>query len=125
MILADTFQNLLSSAGFQFSRTKTLLGVTGFILTPLCLLKDLSSLAPFSLLGIMGMVYTAVVMVMRYFDGTYAVPAGKFLESIAVPPSFEGTQGAGAVLSPSSCILISMLSSAYMAHFNAPKVCGM
>ena len=120
MILADTFQNLLESVGVILTRTQTLLGVTGFVITPLCLLKDLSSLAPFSLLGIMGMVYTAVAMVYRYLDGSYAAPSGKFLESVMAQPTF-GTNGASSVLSPSSFILISMLSSAYMAHFNAPK----
>jgi len=120
MILADTFQNLLSTVGVSLTRTQTLFGVTLFILTPLCLLKDLSSLAPFSLLGIMGMAYTAIAMAVRYFDGSYAVPAGKFLADGIVVPSF-GNKGAMSVFNPSSFILISMLSTAYMAHFNAPK----
>lgn len=121
MILTDTFQNLLSSVGIAVSREKSLFGVTMLIL-PLCLLKDLSSLAPFSLLGIMGMMYTAVAMGVRYFGGSYAVPNGEFLDGGAsvAQPSF-GTKGAMSVLSASSFILISMLSTSYMAHFNAPK----
>jgi amino acid permease len=120
MILADTFQNLFLTVGIVLTKTQTLLAVTGLVITPLCLLKDLSSLAPFSLLGIMGMVYTAIAMIYRYLDGSYALPAGKFLDSVIAQPSF-GTKGASAALSPSSFIIISMLGSAYMAHFNAPK----
>jgi len=120
MILADTFQNLLSTIGISLTRPQTLYAVTALVLTPLCLLKDLSSLAPFSLLGIMGMAYTTIAMAMRYLSGSYAAPDGKFLADGIVAPAF-GKKGALAVLNPSSFILISMLSTAYMAHFNAPK----
>eukprot|EP00566_Odontella_aurita_P009656 CAMPEP_0113538780 /NCGR_PEP_ID=MMETSP0015_2-20120614/7556_1 /TAXON_ID=2838 /ORGANISM="Odontella" /LENGTH=510 /DNA_ID=CAMNT_0000438393 /DNA_START=123 /DNA_END=1655 /DNA_ORIENTATION=- /assembly_acc=CAM_ASM_000160 len=122
MILADTFKSLLFTAGMNVSRTNTLFGVTGLVLLPLCLLKDLSSLAPFSLLGTIGMMYTAVAMGIRYFGGSYALPAGKFLADIPanMQPAF-GTTGAAGVLNPNSFILICMLSTAYMAHFNAPK----
>ncbi|KAL7548095.1 hypothetical protein ACHAWF_011382 [Thalassiosira exigua] len=135
MILADTVRALLVTAGFETTRTAALLGVTGTTLLPLCLLKNLSSLAPFSLVGIAGMFYTAVAMAMRYFGGAYrlgvpavkgskaaAVPAGKYLADVAAnyQPKF-GTLGASAALSPNVFILVCMLSTAYMAHFNAPK----
>uniref|UniRef100_A0A6S9BYX4 Amino acid transporter transmembrane domain-containing protein n=2 Tax=Ditylum brightwellii TaxID=49249 RepID=A0A6S9BYX4_9STRA len=124
MILADTFQALLTTVGFStITRSQSLFGVTGLFLLPLCLLKNLSSLAPFSLLGIIGMLYTAVAMAMRYLGKAYHVPTGgKFLADVPanLQPSF-GTTGATGVLQPSSFILISMLSTAYMAHFNAPK----
>lgn len=119
MILTDTFKNLLSSAGINISREKALFGVTMVIL-PLCLLKDLSSLAPFSLLGIIGMLYTTVAMGLRYLGGGYAVPNGEFVKDLTAQPSF-GNKGIMSVLSPSSFILISMLSTSYMAHFAAPK----
>ncbi len=45
MVLADTFCSLLGST----QRTKVLLGLTIAILLPLCWLKDLASLSPFSL----------------------------------------------------------------------------
>lgn len=122
MILADTFKNLLSGFGLEISRQNVLFGVTLIVLVPLCLMKNLSSLAPFSLLGIMGMAYTIFVMAVRYFDGSYNAPNGKFLVDVAenLKPSF-GDNGASAVMSPKSLILICMLSTAYMAHFNAPK----
>ena len=119
MILADTVVNLMASIGIAVTRTQSLLGVTGVVLLPLCLLKNLSSLAPFSLVGIVGMLYTTLAMALRYFGGSYA-KGGKFLASAMAAPTF-GTAGASSVWSPKSLILACMLSNAYIAHFNAPK----
>eukprot|EP00559_Dactyliosolen_fragilissimus_P004323 CAMPEP_0184868978 /NCGR_PEP_ID=MMETSP0580-20130426/32403_1 /TAXON_ID=1118495 /ORGANISM="Dactyliosolen fragilissimus" /LENGTH=462 /DNA_ID=CAMNT_0027370171 /DNA_START=484 /DNA_END=1872 /DNA_ORIENTATION=- len=121
MILADTFRALFQTVGFPLSRTNTLLGVTSTLLLPLCLLKNLASLAPFSLLGIIGMLYTSLAMTVRYLQGAY-LPGGKFFSQTpaSLQPNF-GSIGAKGALSPSSFILICMLSTAYMAHFNAPK----
>jgi len=119
MILADTLVNLLASAGVAVTRTQSLLGVTGVVLLPLCLLKNLASLAPFSLVGIMGMLYTTLAMGLRYFGKAYA-PGGTYYASQLATPVF-GTAGASAALSPKSLILMCMLSNAYIAHFNAPK----
>lgn len=119
MILADTFVSLLAGLGIAVTRTQSLVGVTGAVLLPLCLMKNLSSLAPFSLVGIMGIIYTTVAMAVRYFGGSYGV-GGKFAATALAAPTF-GSKGAGAVLSPKSLILMCMLSNAYIAHFNAPK----
>mmetsp|Transcript_74 Transcript_74/g.96 ORF Transcript_74/g.96 Transcript_74/m.96 type:complete len:484 (-) Transcript_74:73-1524(-) len=120
MILAETFQGIFQSIGIVASRSQALIGLTVAVLLPLCLMKNLSSLAPFSLLGIIGMVSSVAIMAVRYFDGSYALPAGKFLADLSTQPLF-GSKGASAVFSPNSFILICMLSTAYMAHFNAPK----
>jgi amino acid permease len=119
MILADTLVNLLATVGVVASRTQSLLGVTGIVLLPLCLMKNLSSLAPFSLIGICGMLYTTFAMAMRYFGGAYA-PGGQFVATALTAPVF-GNAGAKAALSAKSLILTCMLSNAYIAHFNAPK----
>jgi amino acid permease len=120
MILADTMVNLLASAGIIATRTQSLLGVTGIVLLPLCLMKNLASLAPFSLVGIIGMLYTTFAMAMRYFGGAYA-PGGQFVATALAAPVF-GTAGATAAFSTKSLILTCMLSNAYIAHFNAPKL---
>jgi hypothetical protein len=123
MILADTVPSVIRTVtGFTVGRTYALLGMTTFILTPLCLLKNLKSLAPFSLVGILGMVYTATAMAARYLRGSYMAPNGKLLADLAVhlQPSF-GAAGYKAVFSSNTAILVSMLSTAYMAHYNAPK----
>lgn len=62
MILADTVVNLMASIGVSVSRTQSLLGVTSIVLLPLCLLKDLNKLAPFSLVGIMGKCVLCIFM---------------------------------------------------------------
>ena len=127
IVLTDTVTALLATAGIAATRTASLVGVTTTCLLPLCLLKNLSSLAPFSLLGTAGMMYTAVAMAIRYSQGAYAgtagvAGAGKYLADVAANfrPAF-GTKGASSVLGPDASILVGMLSTAYMAHFNAPK----
>ncbi|KAL7481732.1 hypothetical protein ACHAW6_007404 [Cyclotella cf. meneghiniana] len=121
MILADSIRDLLSTFSIATTRTKSLIGVTTLILLPLCLVKNLATLAPFSLLGIMGMAYTSFAIGIRYFGGAYAA-GGRFLPDIAksMQPSF-GSIGASGVVSANSLILICMLSTAYIAHFNAPR----
>lgn len=123
MILGDTFVSLLATVGITAAKLPTLLGLTTGVLLPLCLLKNLSSLAPFSLVGSLGMVYTAVAMVIRYIGKSYLAPAGKFAADCApaLRPTF-GSIGAEGIVTPSAAILVGMLSTAYMAHFNAPKV---
>jgi len=121
MILADSIRDLLSTFSIVTTRTRSLIGVTTLILLPLCLVKNLATLAPFSLLGITGMAYTSFAIGIRYFGGAYA-EGGRFAADIAanMQPSF-GTVGASGVLSPNSLILVCMLSTAYIAHFNAPR----
>jgi Transmembrane amino acid transporter protein len=93
-ILADTTSTLLLSAGIQHDlpRNTCLLLVTGLFVLPLCLLKNLAVLAPFSLLGTFGIILTAVAMAVRYFDGSYA-PGGQYHDHIDVSlrPSFGTT----------------------------------
>lgn len=121
MILADTFTSLFATFGIGgMTRTKTLYAITSLILLPLCWLKNLSSLAPFSLLGTLGMVYTTIAMGIRYAQKAYSIP-GKFpVVSPELAPSF-GDVGMTGALTPNVFILVCMLSTAFMAHFNSPK----
>lgn len=116
MILGDTFVSLLSTAGFAATKVPVTLGLTGAVLLPLCLMKNLSSLAPFSLLGSFGMIYTSVAMMIRYFGKAYAA-SGKFGMDMAASlrPKF-GDVGASGIVSPSAAILVGMLSTAYMVR---------
>lgn len=119
MILADTTVNLLASTGVAVGRTPALLGVTGLVLAPLCFVKNLAALSPFSLVGLGGMLYTTVAMGLRYFGSAYA-KGGAFFESQLATPVF-GAAGAASAFSPKSLILMCMLSNAYIAHFNSPR----
>lgn len=104
MILADSIRDLLSTFSIVTTRTRSLIGVTTLILLPLCMVKNLATLAPFSLLGITGMAYTSFAIGMRYFGGAYA-EGGRFAADVAanLQPSF-GTVGASGVMSPNSLI---------------------
>ena len=116
-MLGDTFNALFNTFGLNVGREKSLIGLTLLVLLPLCMLKNLSSLAPFSLLGIAGMLYTAVAMAIRFFDGSYSNPEAGFAMDVAenLRPVI-GTKGASAVFSSNAFILICMLSTAYMAR---------
>jgi hypothetical protein len=108
MILADTFVSLLAGVGVTVTRTQSLLGVTGLVLAPLCFMKNLASLAPFSLVGIVGVLYTTLVMGLRYASNSYG-PGGEFFTSQLAKPVF-GSVGASGALTPKALILMCMLS---------------
>ena len=113
MVLADAFSLLMDT-----ERNETLIVFTLIILTPLCLMKDLKSLAPYSLMGVLGMVFTAIAMTIRYLDGSYSVSGevvGGLVGEVAshLRPKF-GNRGAASVFSPNALILVCMLSTAYM-----------
>ena len=83
-------------------------------------MKDLKSLAPFSLLGVMGMAYTALAMTVRMLDGSYSMAGdnvGPLAAEVAkhLRPKF-GNLGAASVFSPNALILVCMLSTAYMVR---------
>jgi amino acid permease len=90
MVLADKIPSLLTPvlqsvglANLPVTRNGVLWVLTATTILPLCLLQSLKALAPFSLLGICGMVYTAVIMALRSVDGSYATPNGRFLSTLA------------------------------------------
>ena len=124
MILADSLQSLFVTAGFHgFTRTICLWLVTWIVVFPLCLLKNLTVLAPSSILGICGMLFTVTAMTIRYLDGTYdSQRSGKFIADL--PPEYRpsfGSIGADGVFSFRALILLCMLATAYVAHYNAPR----
>lgn len=123
MILADTTKSLLLTAGFAVTRTQSMIAVTVLVLLPLCMIKHLSVLAPFSFLGLLGLFFTVGVMALRYFDGTYDPDrGGKYLEGLPedLQPSF-GSVGAGGAWSSKFLILVCMSYQAYFAHYNSPR----
>ena len=121
MILADTFKSLFATLGFTITRTESLLLITLVAILPLCLMKNLDALAPFSIAGTVGIFLTALAMAIRYFDGTYDPSRnGRFLKDLPedYQPVFGNYNGAwtGHVL-----VLAAMLFEAFVAHYNAPR----
>jgi amino acid permease len=90
-ILSDTLKTLLLGfLGWDVPRVACLLAITAGAILPLCLLRSLNVLAPFSLLGTAGVVFTAGAMVVRYADGTYQA-GGRFHGD--VPPEYQPSFG--------------------------------
>jgi len=122
IIIGDSFSSLAKSLNVPdilSSRSNVIIGITSSIVLPLCLLKNLDALKYTSMLGLSGIVYCAIFLAIRLFDGSYS-PGGQYFKSIAesMRPSFNKH---GTHLNSSIFILISMMSTAFVAHYNAPK----
>lgn len=124
LVITDSFGAIFRSFGLPLVFTthlRVLLGMTCCVLLPLCLLRDLSSLSFTSLLGSAGMAYVTGFMAWRYVDGTYA-PGGKYYETL--DPRLRPIPGAELnmwTVNITTLILVCALSTAYIAHYNAPR----
>jgi hypothetical protein len=94
-ILSQTFASLFQTIGWNISRIECLLAITIFVILPLCMLKNLHVLAPFSILGTAGVLLTAAAMVIRCVDGSYQ-EGGRFYKEIGemLRPEFGTTNHA-------------------------------
>lgn len=115
-ILSQTFQSLLETIGLHVTRIQSLLFITVVAILPLCLLKNLYVLAPFSILGTFGVIMTAAAMVIRYLDGSYQ-PGGIYFDDISVEhqPKFGHYM---APFSFNALPFICMLFQAYVMHYS-------
>ena len=104
------------------SPASVLIMITTFLLLPMCLSQRLASLSVFSAIGTLGTLVTISTLILRYLDGSY-LEGGKFYDDLSIHqrPSFGSDRGASAFLSFKSLTLISILSTGYIAHYNAPK----
>ena len=123
IIIADSFTSLAQSFNLPAvlsSRSNIIILLTALVLYPLCSLRSLAALSPFSLMGLGGTLYAALFMAIRFFDGSYK-KGGKFFETLAATsrPVF-GTKGPW-TFNNNMWVLVSMLSTSYMAHYSAPK----
>jgi Transmembrane amino acid transporter protein len=124
VILADTIPAIVESTmasclivststtvqWWSMGRTSALLSVTLLIVYPLCRLQSLAALAPFSFLGILGMLFTGLCMAIRYLSGAYA-PHGHFAMQVA-PHLYEPKLCAAALpvsSFPNHCFLVHSL----------------
>jgi amino acid permease len=124
LVIADTFTLLAATVGLPLSRTYVLLIMTVGVILPLCLMRDLSSLAIFSLLGSGGMMYTILFMAFRWADGSY-VAGGKFYSGLPEKwrPNFDGGVDLWTV-DVKSLVVLCTLSTAFISHYNAPLFYG-
>ena len=96
---------------------KVLLGITAFVILPMCLLERIGSLLIFSTIGQIGTIVTILTMIIRFFDGSYQ-EGGKFYDDLPTElrPKFGTDKGAMAFFSPQSLVLISILSTGYVGE---------
>jgi sodium-coupled neutral amino acid transporter 11 len=120
MIIGDLVSALASTLGFNLlsTRSSAIIGVTGCIVAPLCFLKNLSALSPTSFLGVFGVIFSTMVMGLRFFDGSY-LPQGKYFKDLVLKPSFGNIRN-GWKLDHMTFVILSCLGTAFLAHFNAP-----
>lgn len=118
-ILSQTFQSLLETLGIGVTRIESLLMITIFVLLPLCMLKNLYVLAPFSVFGTAGVILTAIAMAIRCMDGSYQ-PGGKYYDDIR--PDYRPSFGKrNEFLSFDVMPLVCMLFQAFVMHYNCPR----
>mmetsp|Transcript_81399 Transcript_81399/g.174239 ORF Transcript_81399/g.174239 Transcript_81399/m.174239 type:complete len:606 (-) Transcript_81399:34-1851(-) len=95
-----------------------------FPVLPLCLLKDFSTLAPSSTLGILAVAYTIIAMCIRTGDGSYAV-GGKYYNDLKwdheLMPELARTNHLLGVQLIGILRLLNTLSLSFLAHYNACK----
>jgi sodium-coupled neutral amino acid transporter 11 len=125
IIVGDSFASIAKLVGAPALLTTPnawIVLLSAFVLLPLSLLRDLSKLAIGSVIGTAGTLYTALFMFLRLLDGSYA-PGGKYFAAIsaAAQPAFAAHTVARPLLNTGMFVLLSMLASAYLAHYNAPK----
>jgi len=125
IIIGETFSGIAKLAGLTGALATPnawIVILSAFVLLPLALLRDLSSLAVGSVIGTAGTCYTALFIFKRLLDKSYAA-GGKFFTEIpaAVRPAFAAPTAARPLLNSGMFVLLSMLSSAFLAHYNAPK----
>mmetsp|Transcript_14079 Transcript_14079/g.18363 ORF Transcript_14079/g.18363 Transcript_14079/m.18363 type:complete len:503 (-) Transcript_14079:235-1743(-) len=134
-ILSQTLQSLVATAGVGIELTylQSLLLVTSVALLPLCLMKNIQALAPFSVLGTLSVLLTAVGMIWRCVDGSYR-PGGTYyynnnLEEDSNNHSSISNTNMGRPLfgtryepwSFKVLPLACMIFEAYVMHYNSPR----
>lgn len=123
MILGDCISLMISPLHlpvFIASRDSVILIMTALVLYPLCSMKSFAPLAKFSLLGVLSNFYICAFIALRCLDGSYAKGGSLFSAAPAAPKFIHG-EGMWSTLShPGISVLLSILATAYLAHYNAP-----
>lgn len=118
-ILSQSLRFTLQGVGIDLAIPQCLLLIALLALLPLCLMKNLDALAPFSVFG-MASVFTALgCMVVRYLDGSY-LPGGTFHDQISEEyrPSFGNFSNPWSFnVMPFVC----MAFTSFDMHYNSPR----
>lgn len=113
-MVGDLISMCLPGFGINFLPRSYCIAILAiFPLLPLCMLKDLSALAPTSFMALIAVIYMAVMMVVRYTDGSY-LPGGEF-HGEPRPTGHISNFGIASLL------LVNNLSIAFLCHYNGCK----
>jgi len=126
-VIGDTASQLVVSLGQDLVPKDVLMsGISTFLLFPLCLLPSLSPLAFASVLGLLGVSALALVMLLRWFDGSYLLGGNFYSDAKTTLDLLSKTQAppesSGNLLFQQVCVFAAILSNAFSAHFNAPAI---
>jgi amino acid permease len=123
MILGDCLSLILAPVGLPTAiagRSASMIFLTISLLLPLCCLRSLAALARFSAVGVASNVFIVLVVLLRCFDGSYRA-GGALLRQAPLAPAFTTAVSPLAMLtSPSITVLLGILGTAFLAHYNAP-----
>mmetsp|Transcript_32331 Transcript_32331/g.65591 ORF Transcript_32331/g.65591 Transcript_32331/m.65591 type:complete len:309 (+) Transcript_32331:826-1752(+) len=110
---------MLEGVGIDMNLTECLLTVTVVGILPLCLLKNLAALAPFSALGMAAVLLALGCMMVRYCDGSYQA-GGRFYDDI--PPSLRPSFGTiSRPWSADALPFVCMVYTSFDMHYNSPR----
>ena len=110
---ADPLSSLPRRLPAALCNSNLLIGAFGvFVFLPLCLMRDLSSLAVGSILGTAGTIYTSLFMLLRLVDGSYGA-GGKYHEAIekVARPLFVARAAGEPLLNAKAFVLVSMMAT--------------
>jgi len=117
-VLSQTLQSLLETYHIYWSDLTCLLVLTVFVLLPMCLMKDLDSISPFSTLGVASMGMAAIAMMIRCFDGSYQ-EGGEYFDQIK--PDYQPSFGNETAWNVSVLPFVCMVFNSYIMHYNTPR----
>jgi len=117
-VLSQTLQSLLETMGVYWSRLTCLIVLTVFVLLPICLMKDLDSISPFSTLGVASMGVATIAMMIRYLDGSYQ-EGGLYFDTI--PSNFRPSFGHETAWNLTVLPFVCMVFNSYIMHYNVPR----
>eukprot|EP00438_Fugacium_kawagutii_P004954 Skav236195 [mRNA] locus=scaffold747:4642:6248:- [translate_table: standard] len=126
LVIGRNTSDILSAFGFEgwYSTPRlSFLTVLLLVLLPLCLLRDLSKLAFSSLFGLLCEAGVVIFMIVRLASGQYRV-GGQFYDSQRPGTQVAWGEQSGPrifTVNLSVFVLIGSMSTAFLAHYNAPK----
>jgi amino acid permease len=118
-ILTQTFRSLLQSVNIHLSYIVALWLITVGAILPLCLLKNLHLLAPYSVIGTVGLLYTVFAMYKRYIDGSYQEGGLYYNDLTSDQQPLYGTDYRP--WSTSVLPYVCMVYESWVMHYNTPR----